>query len=132
MNRKRIYLICVAVVIVSALYATITRAQEPSEADSVRPQMKEGRMFAVTLTPAGRKLDISVVGKEVARIDFAQLGIVAQFKVGKRVLQISPQRRGNVFWLETPEESNSDELDLRLNYKRRAETFKFKLNQARP
>ncbi len=130
MKRGRIYLVCiVAIVVVGALYASIGRAEGM---DPVRPQMKEGQMFTVKLVPKGSRLEVSIIGREIADFDFDKLGVTARFQVGKKILVASPKKQGGVYWLDAPKAPTADELNLEVRLRRHAEKFDFQLNQAKP
>ena len=67
-----------------------------------RPNLKGGKLFTVELFPKGKSLEIEVVGKEVVDAKMTNLGLVAQLHIGKKIVLLTPIKRGNSFHLAFP------------------------------
>lgn len=131
MNKGRIYLICIAVVILTSIYAALTKAQTEN-LDAKGPLLKEGQMFTVKLVPAGKRLEVRVTGHQVAQLKMSDVGLTAAVRIGNRVVTVAPERKGDRFVIQTPSKELPSALKLNVQYGKKTEQFNFELNQTQP
>lgn len=110
-------------------------AQEGHPLDGTNPQdpfRKNGQMFTVTIIPGAKKIEVKVIGKEVASASFAQTDLFGTIKVGNREWVISPRKTKGAFIIETPADlpkNSKSELTLKVKQSDKQEDFNFKLEK---
>ena len=128
MKKSRIYLICLALVLVTVLYAALSSAQRIGEQSG--PTLQEGQIFVVKLTPGAKRLEFLVTGREMVKLELSDLGLKAAVRMpGGKTLVLVPERKGGAFVVDHPASASS--LDLEIRYRERAETFEFPLQNRR-
>lgn len=131
MRRNRIYLICLAIVIVAGFF--FARSEAFPDAQDQGKNRMEGQLFVVRLVPAARRLDVLVTGNKVADVDISKVGLTARLKMGDRTIVIPASRKGDRFRLESlPTRTHNATLELRVNQDEKVENFEFQLPPTRP
>ncbi len=101
---------------------------QTEDLDYKGPQLKEGRMFTLKLIPAGRKLEIQVIGKDVAAVDLNEIALFATARSGTESWDVQVEREGSRFLLAHPTSKKDvpkHELKVKVVRKRQAEEFHF-------
>lgn len=116
-------------IIASLGLATLVANAQVETIDKRDPQLKEGQLFVVKITPAGKKLEVLVSGKKIADLKISEVGLAASLKFGDRVLNLHPERQNGRFVMDSPETNGPAQLKLKLQHGKDAEQFEFKINQ---
>lgn len=114
------------IVLLSILSLSVFAQRE--ELDQKWPHLKEGRMFTLKLVPAGKKLEVQVIGKDVATVDLNDIALFATGRSGADTWDVQVSREGDRFMLVNPAGTkNVPSLDLKLKVvrKKQAEEFQF-------
>lgn len=118
---KNLILILVSLLVVPSF-------AQREELDQKWPHLKEGRMFTLKLVPAGKKLEVHVIGKEVAKVDLNDISLFATANSGADSWGVTVSREGDRFVLVNPAGAKDvSKLDLKLKVvrKKQAEEFQF-------
>ncbi len=97
------------------------------------PRLNEGQMFTVKLTPADRRIEVSVVGAPAALLGPERIEIFGREVHSGKTKTLTIRPSGEAF--EIVERLNLGvpiELDVRDKENKKKETFKFDLRQQRP
>jgi hypothetical protein len=97
---------------------------------------KVGQMFTVTVRPGAKKIEVHVVGNEVATANFSDPNLIASIKIGRRSWQLSSKKIGDKFIVDPPADfSKSTTSELRLKIQgqdKKNESFDFNLSSPKP
>jgi hypothetical protein len=95
------------------------------------PYTVSGELFVVRVVPAGRKMQIFVVGNEVSQLQFDKLHMLASIKAGTKIWSVEAGKKKDYFLIQTPSDlppGIQPELNLKLQYKDSSENFDIKLD----
>ena len=102
----------------------------PSESEPGGASMKSGQMFTVKIVPKAKQIDVFIVGNDVAKAKFGELGLEASIKIGARTFTYVPNRQKDHFSIFTPDLSHErSDLLLKVRGAEKVEEFKFQLDQ---
>lgn len=116
--------------------ATFLVGVRPAKAQLEQVELKNpytvsGELFVVRVVPAGRKMQVFVVGNEVSRLQFDKLHMLASIKAGTKIWSVDAGKKKDYFLIQTPSDlppGVQPELNLKLQYKDSSENFDIKLN----
>ena len=127
----KISIICLSVLIIG-LMGTPPASGLPSESEPGGANLKAGQMFTVKIVPRSKRIDVFVVGNEVVKAFFDDVGLEASIKVGTRTWTLKPDRQKDHFSVTRPDFSNLNEtsqLLLKVRTSDKTEDFKFPLDR---
>ncbi|CAN5413129.1 hypothetical protein BH10BDE1_BH10BDE1_27590 [soil metagenome] len=104
----------------------------PTAGEPGGASMKAGQMFTVKIVPKSKQIDVFVVGNDVAKAKFGELGLEASIKIGTRTFTFVPNKQKDHFSIFTPDfshESERSDLLLKVRGAEKVEEFKFQLDQ---
>lgn len=97
--------------------------------DSHAVQLQEGKMLTVRVRPGARKIEVVVTGREVANLELAKMGLIAEIQLPHRTLRLTPKIKGNQYVLDLPTDEAAKQLDLDFDLGKSREKFNFKLDK---
>ncbi len=95
-----------------------------SEDHPERPNMK---LFTVELFPKARSVELKIAGKNALDAKLTSAGLFAQLHVGQRTIILTPVKKGDRYYIQTPQTDSTGRLEIKVNDDKKIETFEFEL-----
>jgi hypothetical protein len=131
MKRNRIYLICLAVIVIAGL--TAVKLSAFPDASPKESPLLEGQIFKILIRPAGKQLEVFVTGKRALDVEMSEVGLTAKVHMGDKVIVIPTSRVADRFTLEAlPRGTAGSKLRIRVQQGDLSEDFEYQTLPVRP